>query len=380
MATSIGTLRDIIDEKAVMAKTKRLDLSFNELSEMYKDKELEIQPAFQRIFVWDLVKQSQFIESLLLELPVPPIYVVEVDEGQYVLVDGLQRLSTYLHFRGVLDNPAKGISPGNAFALEGCDIASELNEKQWKDLDTALQIRLKRAFVSVQVIRKESDPGLKFHMFKRLNDGGTPVSPQQVRNCVIRMLDHGPKLMDFVDRLSKTSDYKACCVEALSEEQLNEQFDQELVLRFFGLKNDRSLFKHDVGPFIDKFAERISGAASPVTPFNFADEEGIFLKTFKVLAASTGELSFTFPNKTGRDLTKGFSAYHFEGVTLGLQSGLHRLNPSDGDEMKRLQAALKEARLSQEFRDVSSGGGRNSPGPLKKRIEIIEKAVAKAIT
>jgi hypothetical protein len=375
-----GTLRDIIDQKAVMAKTKRLDLSFNELLAMYEDGELEIQPAFQRIFVWDIVKQSQFIESLLLELPVPPIYVVEVEEGHYVLVDGLQRLSTYLHFRGVLRNESKGIPLGQSFAFEGCDIAPELNGKKWQDLDTALQIRLKRAFVSVQVIRRESDPTLKFHMFKRLNDGGTPISRQQVRNCVIRMLNGGPLLMDFIDRMSKTPDYKTCCVEALSDEQLNEQFDQELVLRFFALKNSRNLFKHDVAPFIDAFAERIAAADAPLELFDFSAEEAIFLKTFQVLAASTGDVSFTFPNKAGLQLTKGFSAYHFEGVTLGLQARLSKLNAGDPAQMLSLREALKSVRLGKPFKDVSSGGGRNSPGPLTKRIELIESAVATIVS
>jgi hypothetical protein len=379
MSAQTGTLRDIIDQKAVMAKTKRLDLSFNELLAMYEDKELQIQPAFQRIFVWDLVKQSQFIESLLLELPVPPIYVVEEEEGQYVLVDGLQRLSTYFHFRGVLVNESKGIKHGQGFAFEGCDIAPELDGKQWKDLDTALQIRLKRAFVSVQVIRRESDPDLKFHMFKRLNDGGTQISRQQVRNCVVRMLNGGTMAMDFIDRLAKTLDYRACCSDALSEEQMNEQFDQELILRFFALKNSRPNFKHDVAPFIDEFAENIASAENPIKVFDYTVEEAVFLKTFRVLAKSTGELSFTFANKGGTELTRGFSAYHFEGVTLGLQPHLQKLHAEDAIQMAKLKESLKTVRLSKPFKDVSSGGGRNSPGPLNKRVELIEGAVARIL-
>ncbi len=379
MATPIGTLRDVVDQKAVMAKTKRLDLSFNELLGMYAEKELEITPAFQRIFVWDLEKQSQFIESLLLELPVPPIYVMEEEEGKYVLVDGLQRLSTYLHFRGVLTNQTRKISPGPGFALEGCDIVPDLNDKFWNDLDTALQIRLKRAFVSVQVIRKESDHRLKFHMFKRLNDGGTPISLQQVRNCVIRMLPDGTKLMDFVDKLSKTKDYQSCCAEVLTEEQRSDQFDHELVLRFLSLKNMRSRFKHDVAPFIDDFAEDVADPAESTYVFDFDAEEKNFLKTFAVLAASTAELSFTYPNKEVSALTRGFSAYHFEGVTLGLQIGLHKLDPLDSKQMETLKRELTAARLSEAFRKASSGGGKNSPGPLGIRVGLIEQAVQKTI-
>jgi hypothetical protein len=372
---STKTLVDIIDDKAVMAKTRRLDLSFNELLDMYVDKELEIKPAFQRIFVWDEIKESQFIESLLLELPVPPIYLVEEEEGHHVLVDGLQRLSTYFHFRGELDNKNRKISRGDGFRLEGCDIATELNGKEWADLDTALQFRLKRAFVSVQVIRKESDAELKYHMFKRLNDGGTPLSRQQVRNCVIRMLDNGDKLMDFVTELVKTPAYQECCVESLTEEQRNEQFDQELVLRFFALKQDRKSFKHDVGPFIDDFAKGVSDPKSRAVEFDFDEQRADFLRTFNVLARSTADKSFTFPNKDRTELTRGFSALHFEGVTLGLQSHLAKLDPADRRQMTHLARALEKARLSEDFRKVSAGGGRNSPGLLKRRVEIIESAV-----
>jgi Protein of unknown function DUF262 len=373
------TLREAVDLKAALAKTKRLDLSFNELTDMYRDGELEIQPAFQRIFVWGLEKQSQFIESLLLELPVPPIYVVEQEEGKYILVDGLQRLSSYLHFRGELENEFREIEKGQSFQLDGCDIATELNNKGWNELDTALQIRLKRAFVSVQVIRRESDPDLKFHMFKRLNDGGTPLSRHQVRNCVVRMLKNGTTTMDFVDGLSKTPSYELCCSDALSDVQKNEQFDQELILRFFAMKNRLQDFKHDVGPFIDAFTEKISKEGGDAMSFSFEVEKEIFRKTFDVLSASTGELSFTYPNKASSALTRGFSVYHFEGVTLGLQKLLQKMDHKNQSQMALLKRALEHARLSDQFREVSSGGGRNSPGPLRTRINIIEEAVSKVL-
>lgn len=67
---------------------------------MYKNMELTISPDYQRLFRWEEEKQSRFVESLILEMPVPPIFVIETDDGVYELIDGLQRISSYLHFRG----------------------------------------------------------------------------------------------------------------------------------------------------------------------------------------------------------------------------------------------------------------------------------------
>src|SRR5207253_1340166 len=96
-----------VDEERKRAATKALDISLNELADMYQSDELDISPEFQRMFRWSKAKQSQLIESLVLEMPVPPIFVIESEakDGKWELIDGLQRLSTYLHFRGVLDAP-----------------------------------------------------------------------------------------------------------------------------------------------------------------------------------------------------------------------------------------------------------------------------------
>lgn len=88
-----------IDNQAKSVKTKSLDISFNELLDMYNNQELIISPDYQRMFRWSEEKQSMFIESLILEMPLPPIFVIENGEGSYELIDGLQRISTYLHFR-----------------------------------------------------------------------------------------------------------------------------------------------------------------------------------------------------------------------------------------------------------------------------------------
>src|SRR6266550_2344825 len=110
-------LISIVDQKIEKIRSRPLELSFNELLDMHKNKELIIDPEYQRLFRWSEGKQSRFIESLILEMPIPPIYVIELTEGIYELIDGLQRISSYLHFRG--EHPDRVNSDGtyNKLAL-----------------------------------------------------------------------------------------------------------------------------------------------------------------------------------------------------------------------------------------------------------------------
>jgi hypothetical protein len=167
-------LIEAIDSRLKKVHTQSFDLSFNELLDMHQNGELDISPDYQRLFQWSEGARSRFIESLLLQMPVPPIYVVEEDDGRYVLIDGLQRISSYLHLRGELeaDHLDPPIHKNDKLQLVDCDIVTELNGKTYDELGTALQIRLKRAFVRVEVVRKGSDRRFKYHMFKRLNTGG----------------------------------------------------------------------------------------------------------------------------------------------------------------------------------------------------------------
>jgi hypothetical protein len=360
-----------IDGKLEKVHTQSLDLSFNEILDMFKEKELDINPDFQRLFQWSEGAQSRFIESLLLEMPVPPIYVIEEREGRYLLIDGLQRISSYLHLRGELE--ATHLDPpihrGDKLVLVECDIVEELNGRTFDDLGTALQIRLKRAFVRVEVVRKGSDPRFKYHMFKRLNTGGQLLTPQQVRNCTIRLLD--PEFNDFVSRLSRTESFRQT-TEILTPQSRLEAFDQELVLRFFAMKNYRQAFKHDVGDFLTEYMEKVSGKE---LPFDFEDEEMNFERTFAVLNQTLGDQAFAYANPSRDGLTHGFSVYHYEAITLGLQTRVGSLNPVDTAQMTTLREVLRGAKLDSRFIALTTGGGKNSPGQLSERISFVQSRV-----
>jgi hypothetical protein len=95
-------LLQAVQKQVKQIQTSSLDLSFNELLDMYSNEELIIVPDYQRAFRWSPGKESRFIESLILGMPIPPVFVIELEDGKYELIDGLQRLSSYFHFRGAL--------------------------------------------------------------------------------------------------------------------------------------------------------------------------------------------------------------------------------------------------------------------------------------
>jgi len=244
----MSELIEIVDKKIEKVRTKSLDISFNELLDMYENEELIIAPDYQRLFRWSIDKQSRFIETLILELPLPPIFVIEIEEGKYELIDGLQRVSSYLHFRGALENKDK-------LTLDDCDIIPELNGNTYETFPKSLQIKLKRNFVRVEVLRKESDIDLRYHMFKRLNSGGEILSEQEIRNCTIRILH--PEINNFIIDMSHNKDYRNT-ISKISEDEIEKKKDEELVLRYLALKNNLENYFHPFDEYLTKYMEDIA--------------------------------------------------------------------------------------------------------------------------
>jgi hypothetical protein len=351
-------------------RTKTVDFSFNELADMYGGDELRIDPAYQRLFRWDEEKQSQFIESLVLELPIPPIYVVEEEEGRYELIDGLQRFSSYLHFRGVLKNAETG-DLEEPLVLDGCDIVEELNGATYKALPTALQIRLKRMAVPVQIVRKESDPRIRYHMFKRLNTGGEPLSSQEIRNATIRLL--GSQFNDFIQGLAKRESF-VVCTDIMTAEAKKRMTREECVLRFFAFKNDFGNYTKLVTPFLDQYMERVSDESDPAG-FDYSRELATFETTFELFAKTLGRQSFSTVSNENT-LGNQFSQAHFDMLTLGVQRDLTELSkrlPENADDLRESLRALK---TDATFRSKTTGGGRNYRAAYETSIKYVEDWVA----
>ena len=384
-----NTISEIIEKRIRELKISSLDISFNELSDMYKQGELIIQPDYQRIFRWDIEKQSRFIESLLMEMPIPPIYVIELDDGEYELIDGLQRISSYLNFRGFLkgstiedhpitsDNAEDGgeiydddLIPEikfEAFALQGCDIITELNGCTFADLQVSLQLKLKRRYIRMEVLRKGINPELKYHMFKRLNTGGEKLEQQEIRNCTIRLIDN--TFMDYIIELSKNSDFLET-IKFVSQSKKQKKFAEELVLRFFAFKNDDDNYKHDVAQFLTNYMERVALADANKNPiFDYEKEKSIFESTFKLLNEALGKESFSAYRGNSSNLT-GFNIYQYEAITCGIQCIIEEFD-SDSINIGQVKEKLLEIKKTTAFIASTVGGGKNSIGVYKIRLNAV---------
>ena len=358
-----------VDGAISRVRTRAVDVSFNELFDMYKSKELVINPDFQRLFRWSEGKQSQFVESLILELPVPPIYVVEIEDGVYELIDGLQRISSYLHFRGM--HPADPQDSGRSLTLSECDVLPMLNGLTYDDLPQAIQIKLKRHFIRLEALRRESDKRLQYHMFKRLNTGGELLSPQEIRNCTIRLLDN--TFNDFLKRVVKEPDFETCMAQ-LTDEKREQMYMEEYALRFFAMKNNQAAYEKDIGDFLTEYMESVSDSERN-SGFNYATEEATFKTTFRLLAEALGDTAFSGVNRQGNPMGY-FSALHFEALTIGIQPHLAKLANADAAQAAKFKIALSDLKKDPNFQALTKGGGKNYAAALKRRIEFVEQRVS----
>ncbi|MCI8283771.1 MAG: DUF262 domain-containing protein [Firmicutes bacterium] len=360
---SIENLIENVDSQIIKIRTKSLDVSFNELYDMYKNGELTIAPDYQRLFRWEEEKQSRFIESLILEMPVPPIFVIETDNGVYELIDGLQRISSYLHFRG---EPLGETQQNDFLVLNGCDIVDDLNGLTFDKLPKALQIKIKRSFVRMEVIKKESETSLKYHMFKRLNTGGELLSAQEIRNCTIRLL--GSNGIDFLEECSKNDDFISV-INGVSEEKRNARYDQELILRFFAIKNNIDNYKYPVTEYLTRYLEKITIEEGQ---FDYKKEKNVFEQTFKFINANWGEEAFA-GKRTNGTIRNEFVLYYFDGIAVSIASLIERVMECDCNE--KIVEAVDKIKAGAEIQSYKTGSVNRVRGRIKLFTEGVEKVL-----
>jgi hypothetical protein len=358
------TLEQSIDLKIGEVRTDTLDLSYGEITNLYANKEFIIQPDYQRLFRWSLEQRSRMIESILLELPIPQIFVIENENGVIELIDGLQRVSSVIQF---IDHTVLGLDP---LKLAGCDLVPELDGKLFSDLPLQLKLRIKRSSVRTIVIKRQSSSMLRYAMFKRLNTGGSILAPQEIRNCTARMLgDTGVKFYEFLKDCAATEPFLGC-IDPLSQADREQKGDEELVLRFFAVKNAQGMFEGSVRDWLDDYMEAVLLSK---LKFDFQAETTTFNNLFEFLAATMG--SGAFVRYRGEVPVGALAPAYFEAVTMGtlrVMPAIANVNPT------AFRKAISDTVQGETFRSYT-GPGANSKEKLENRIKTIQEALSKLL-
>lgn len=203
---------------------------------------LELDPDFQRNFVWKRDQQSRFIESLLLNFPLPPIYLNRTQNGKLIVVDGRQRITTLKLF---MDNKLK---------LRGLTTLPHLNGLRFRDLiklDARYQTRVEDTQLFVYIIPPSVPVEVVYDIFNRINTGGTQLQRQEIRNCIFI-----GKSTALLGKLSQKDYFKQAIDNNISPNRLK---DQEAILRCLAFRiQNKDDYKGGMNAFVDRSMQRIN--------------------------------------------------------------------------------------------------------------------------
>ena len=314
-------------------------MSIGELTNLYRDQELIIHPEFQRFFRWSQSQKSRLVESLLLGIPLPSIFVSQQAEGKWELVDGLQRISTILELQGeLMDETRRRLPP---LTLTATKFLPELEGRKWDSpnhadtLSPALKLDIKRAKVDVKIIKRESSPETKFDLFQRLNSYGSALTAQELRSAMLVAVS--PAFYQWLEGLAAYPPFVA--TTALSERLIEEAYDFELVLRFLVLHDrpESTITQRTLRDF-PQFLNDESVSLASAYPKGSTALEKVFKQTFDRIEASGGQNIFRKWDKGRGDFVGPFLNTSYEVFALGLGYQIATKQPCRDD----LVSAVKE--------------------------------------
>ena len=288
---------EIINQKYILGDvrivTEQARYPLSSVPSMVDGGDYELSPEFQRRHRWDITKKSKLIESFIMNVPIPPIFLYEDSFSHYEVMDGLQRMTAIYEFYS------------DRFYLEGLEEWPELNGRKYSTLPEQLKRGIDRRYLSSIILLQETAKNeseatrLKQLVFERINSGGIKLEPQEARNAIF----NGP-LNKMCIRLGRTP---ALCqmwgipgpmeneleggepsIELLENESFRKMDDVELVLRFFAY---RQRLKHPNGTLKD-YLDKYLALGNRMAPDVLEQLEDVFTKTVGLVFDVLGEKAF----------------------------------------------------------------------------------------
>lgn len=224
--------------------TESKDLSIRELHIQITEEDLKLSPSFQRYYVFDNKKASRLIESVLMDVPLPLIYLSEEEDGTNEVIDGQQRLTSFMRF---IDSD---------FALTGLTVYSELNKKRFKDLSKEIKTKIRKSTLRCILIKRDSNPDIKFDIFERLNSGSVQLNRQELRNCIYR-----GSYSNLLKELAEDSEWLKLIGAENSHRRMS---DCEMILRFFAFYHGSNSYSPPISKFLNNEISVRKNASSEI--------------------------------------------------------------------------------------------------------------------
>lgn len=341
--------------------TQKIELPVSTLLGMIKD-QINLNPEFQRRGRWDVVRQSRFIESLIMNVPVPPVFLGEDEYGKYVVLDGRQRLTAIAEFLR------------NSYKLRKLKIWSDFNKFNFNDLvKRDFDKYLLRRFIPAVIILKESSSEVKYDVFDRLNTGGVEANEMEIRNAIYR-----GEFTDNIVVMSEQTEFRnlwSIPLEKIQRETnstYQKMEDLEILLRFFALSEYESMdmkFKDYLSVFMGSRNKKYK--SSP----ELASQDRV-----RFSSAAKNAWKIFGANAFKKPLPDGGWSNRSVPLADAVMIGLADYDPVTitGERAEAVRRALESLLNDSEFR-ASISAGTNGKAAIARRVEAARKAFAAAL-
>ena len=357
----MSSLQEQIDAMSKSIKTDSYPMSIGELAALYKDGDLDISPVYQRLFRWDMEQQSALIESILLQIPIPPIYVYQSGDGKWNLIDGQQRLSTIFKFMGILKKDMQDVEREETDAslyerepLTKTKFLPALEGKYWgdenpeKSLTDAQRRYIKRSKILIIIIDKSSDSFAQYEMFQRLNTGGSHLSPQEIRNCLLVVKNEN--VYRWFKTLSENENFRNAV--PISEKDADEQGYIELVVKYFVLRYSK--FEVSDSENYNNFITDEILSLIDDKKIDREKDEDIFDRTFKLIFDIMGENAFKRYNPEKDTHCGPVLVGAYEAIVPGVSENIEYYEKNN----EMLKKCIDDIYISKEYNDATKRGVR----------------------
>lgn len=256
-----------------------------------KEQQKIIVPDFQRNQVWKPQQKSRFIESLILNIPIPPFYISQDLEGRMIIVDGLQRSSAIFDFLS------------NSYKLTGLEALPYLNGKLYEELDSEIRARIEDRELLLYILKPSVPMSIVYDIFNRINSNGTPLTRQEIRNCI-----YIGKSTRLLAKLAADNVFRTAIDNGISSRRMK---DREAILRFFAFSDVAELnnYKGDLDNFLGNAMRKINR----MTDNELSGLESRFLRVMRISLDFFGDKNFRLPSENSRGLV---NVTLFEAVTV----------------------------------------------------------------